>query len=108
MIVGTSGYIAPEAYERRGDERSDLFSIGVIAFESLIGLRPFDGRSHKELSLAQLRQDFHFPTDSPECCELAEVLIKSLRNNPDDRFQTAREMRSALIPVLAQCPPMLS
>lgn len=103
MIFGTSGYIAPEAYDGLGDERSDLFSIGVVAVESLTGVNPFEGQSNEEILSAKLRREVKLPIASASWRRVESVLQKALAKDPGMRFQTAAAMRSEIVPALSQC-----
>jgi len=66
-VLGTFGYISPEQLMATAvDERSDLFSIGVMVVEALTGSRPFTGKTYHELLTSILHGTFHLPIDSPE------------------------------------------
>jgi predicted Ser/Thr protein kinase/WD40 repeat protein len=110
VVMGTVGYMSPE--QVRGlevDQRSDLFSFGVILHELLSGERPFRGDTAVEIMTAILKQD---APDLPETIPagIRQVIAHSLEKEPRDRFQSARDMRFALAamsqtgaaPVLAQ------
>lgn len=98
-IRGKYGYMSPQqAAGLELDARSDLFSLGVIAWELLTGERPFDGASDL-LTLDRIR--YHDPgplrakaPDVPE--DLAAVVERLLAKNPDDRFASADEAARAL------------
>jgi serine/threonine-protein kinase len=101
MVLGTLGYMSPEQLIGATiDERSDLFSVGVIAVEVLTGQRPFSGRTTHELLTAILNQPssivYNLTTDGT----LDRVLRKCLEKNPDQRFSSASEMRHELIPAI--------
>jgi PAS domain S-box-containing protein len=92
--VGTARYISPEQaglLEQDPDERSDLYSAGVVLFECLAGRPPFMGKSVGEV----LRQ--HLTEPAPELRSLGvavpraleEVIQRLLRKDPRDRYQTA-------------------
>jgi tRNA A-37 threonylcarbamoyl transferase component Bud32 len=107
MIVGTLGYMSPEQLTGSlVDERSDIFAIGVMAVEALTGARPFSGRTHTEALTSVLSSRFHLKGESRRIAHLDAVLQKCLAPNPDARFASAREMQSALVPALLQCPPL--
>ncbi len=105
-IVGTPQYMSPE--QARGlrslDHRSDLWSAGVILFELLTGVLPFQGdavgdiivqiATHKPPEFGSLRPDLVGP--------LELVVKRAMERRPEQRFQSAREMRSALLSAVAQ------
>jgi serine/threonine protein kinase len=107
-VMGTFGYMSPE--QLTGgivDERSDLFSTGVMAAEALTGRKPFTGRTYHELLTQILQGTFHFPGDSPEARRLDRVLQKCLAKDRQGRFSSAAEMQLELIPAIRNCPPFL-
>ena len=98
-VMGTFGYMSPEQLSgREVDHRTDLFSIGVIAVEMITGRRPFRGKNYHEHLTAILHDPFHLEDQSQQGKALDDVLQKSLAKNPDDRFSSAAEMRSELVP----------
>jgi CheY-like chemotaxis protein len=99
FLIGSPAYMPPEAYQRKQvDARSDIFALGTVAYELFLGVAPFDGDSLAELAdaiqhdepLDPLRLDAHLPKP------LAEIIAKMLAKRPDDRFQTARNVVTAL------------
>jgi serine/threonine-protein kinase len=99
--VGHFGYLAPEQLTGEGhDQRSDLFALGVILGELLIGQRIFPGAgqlavmlSIRDANILPLRQAASkLPPGLFEVCE------RVLRRDPDDRYSTAREFSEALAP----------
>jgi serine/threonine protein kinase len=100
VIKGKFHYMSPEqASAGELDARSDLFAVGVILFKMLTGQRPFRGASGDDV-LANIKSGTYprAETLNPELDRrLAAVMERSLQTRPDDRFQTAREFRSALL-----------
>lgn len=113
--LGTPAYKSPE--QSRGqevDRRTDLWSAGVVLFELLTGRRPFDG----EYDLAVVHSIL---TLDPKVSEVAEggsipgplrrIVAKALAKEPDERFQSAQEMKRALesvqdgVPLDSPAPP---
>jgi Tol biopolymer transport system component/predicted Ser/Thr protein kinase len=92
MIVGTIAYMSPEqASDARLDARSDIFSFGVVLYESLAGHRPFSGKSELEL----LKTIIHgTPEPLPEHLPqvLRNVVEKALERQPEERYQSMREL----------------
>jgi serine/threonine-protein kinase len=103
-IMGTFGYMSPEQIEgMEMDERSDLFSIGVMVVEALTGRRPFNGSTYNELLMSILNDTFHLPNGSKETQHLDKVLQKCLAKNPSERFTSAAKMQKDLIPAIRNC-----
>lgn len=97
-ILGTVAYMSPEqTVTSRVDHRSDIYSLGLIAFESFTGQMPFDGPIMKQI-LTRSRQDIPDPRRFiPELPgSVAEVLNRMVRRRPEDRFSSARELNIQL------------
>jgi hypothetical protein len=108
-IMGTFGYMSPEQLTGGAvDERTDLFSIGVMVVEAITGRRPFTGTTYHELLTNILNAPYHLEDTSPAARELDAVLQKSLAKDRAARFPTAAAMQQELIPALRQCPPLIS
>ncbi len=119
LAVGTLAYSAPEQagmLKRPVDDRSDLYSLGVIMFEALAGVLPFQSldvgellRAHASLPPPDL---LALVPDTPP--ELAHVVATLLAKDPDDRYQDGRSLAADLRviagnqpgPVRADLPPM--
>jgi hypothetical protein len=107
-VMGTFGYMSPEQLTGGTvDERSDLFSIGVMLIEALTGRRPFSGKTYHELLTNILHKSFHLPSVTPEASRLDEVLQKCLAKEPSARIGSAAELQRELIPALRQCPELV-
>jgi dipeptidyl aminopeptidase/acylaminoacyl peptidase len=99
FIVGTIGYLAPE--QLRGaaaDARSDIFSFGCILYEMLTGLRPFTRNTAAETMAAILKEEPPDPAETgrPLPADLSRVVAHCLEKNPEERFQTARDLAFSL------------
>jgi serine/threonine-protein kinase len=97
-VMGTFGYMAPE--QLMGgmvNERSDLFSVGVITVEMLTGQRPFQGKTYHEQLSAIINQPFAFESEQAEARALNEALQKSLAKEANDRFASATEMQEQTV-----------
>ena len=99
VIVGTMGYMAPEQLRAQDiDQRADLFALGVILYEMLTGSRLFRGETDIEVAAAILMLDIQNPaTTHPGISPLLGALVcRLVERDPDDRFQSARELIEAL------------
>jgi serine/threonine protein kinase len=99
IILGTPEFMSPEQIRGKPlDARSDIYALGIVAFEMFSGKLPFQGRNAQEMMIARLRSQpqpiRHLRPDVPEVVEKA--LTKALQTNPDDRFATAIEFADAL------------
>ena len=103
-VMGTFGYMSPEQLTGGAvDERSDLFSLGVMVVEALTGRRPFAGWTYHELLMKILHSSFHLQDDSPAAQRLDQKLQKCLAKDPPQRYATAARMRQELIPAIRDC-----
>jgi hypothetical protein len=103
-VLGTPGYMAPEQLMgRAADQRSDVFSAGVMVVEAITGRRLFRG-AYAEVLAAMLREDFKLASDEPVITRLNAVVRRSLAADPERRYQSAREMLIELVPALAESP----
>ncbi len=99
VILGTPSYMSPEQFSGKPvDGRSDLFSLGVMAFELFTGELPFQGDSMATL-MYQIANETHpdiksMQPELPAC--LRTVMDKALAKNPDQRYQTGDEFCQAL------------
>ncbi|MGH2530288.1 MAG: protein kinase domain-containing protein [Actinomycetota bacterium] len=100
FILGTASYVSPEqAQGGSTDARSDLYSLGCVLYEMLAGRPPFVGDS----PVAVLYQHVNEPALPPSMFHpvptgLEAVVLRCLAKNPDDRFQSALELRRELSP----------
>jgi serine/threonine-protein kinase len=101
QILGTPGYMSPEqacGARDRIDARTDVWGIGATMFRLLTGRPVHQGATPNEtLKMAATREAPALaPSGPPVPAALASLVDRALRFSPDDRFQTALEMRSAL------------
>lgn len=105
VVIGTVAYMSPEqASGRLLDERSDIFSFGILLYEALAGHSPFAGTSDLEL-LTNIVQREHapLPDEIPELLRMA--VDKALEKEPADRYQTMRELVVDLKRVVQRSAP---
>lgn len=98
-ILGTVTYLSPE--QARGEEpdaRSDLYSLGVVLYELLVGRVPFEGDSQVATALKHVNEAPTAPRAIVPTLprEFEAVVMRALAKDPDDRFASAGEMRDAL------------
>jgi hypothetical protein len=94
-FIGTPEYSAPERLDGSGDIRSDIYSLGVILYEMLAGVRPFTAPT----GFALLRQHESAPVPPLPVAvptEVQAILDRSLAKRPQDRYQTPAELLGSL------------
>jgi serine/threonine protein kinase len=102
QIVGTLQYMAPEQLRgKEADARSDLFSFGCVLYEMLSGKRAFDGPSSVSVMWAVLEQE---PAKSASTAPLDHVITGCLAKDPEERFQTARDLKHILMVTAGRAP----
>jgi eukaryotic-like serine/threonine-protein kinase len=93
-IAGTAAYMSPEQAEGKPlDERSDIFSYGTVLYEILSGRRAFGGDSFGSALSAVIRDEPR-PLDAPATLE--RMVMRCLRKNPGDRYQSMAEVKAEL------------
>jgi serine/threonine protein kinase len=98
-ILGTPAYMSPEQIGGKGvDNRSDLYSLGVILYELLIGRRPFTGKNLASLfkAITDNKTTPPIKADPSISKGLNGVILKAIEKDPARRFQSGAEMASAL------------
>jgi serine/threonine-protein kinase len=99
QIVGTPLYMAPEQSRSSDlvDARSDLYTMGVLLFELLTGRLPFEAKNLYEIVLKHVTEQAPDPRTirSELRPELAELVLRCLKKDPNERFQTADELLAA-------------
>ena len=99
QVIGTIQYMSPEQIEgKEADARSDVFALGAVFYEMATGQRPFEGKSQISVASAILEKD---PAPIRQLQPLTpatfeRVVSTCLQKNPDERFQSARDIRLEL------------
>jgi serine/threonine protein kinase len=99
VLIGTPRYLAPELIEgRAADARTDIFAVGIVLYEMLVGEPPFRGDSVMAVAHAILRDEPPALGGSPGVVGLDRIVHRALRKHPEERYQTAdalaQELRS--------------
>ena len=108
VVLGTPEFMSPEQIRGRDlDARSDIYSLGILAFEMFAGRLPFDGDSAQELQIARLRgQPTQLRAVRPELpARLEAALTRALAMDPANRFPSMAAFGDALDTVLRATPP---
>jgi serine/threonine protein kinase len=99
-LLGTAYYMAPEQLAGgEADARSDVFAFGAVLYEMLTGRRAFDGETRLSVMTAVLEdQPPAVSTLQPQVpAVLAQLVVRCLAKDPEERWQTARDLRAALL-----------
>lgn len=98
-LSGTPAYMSPEQGQgERGDERSDIYSLGVMLYEMVTGIVPYDADTPFAVIMKHISEPLPLPSKiNPTIPEAVErVILKAMSKDPDDRYQTANEMAMAM------------
>ena len=98
VAVGTPAYMSPEqAAGEEVDTRSDLYALGIVAYEMLAGHPPFQGTNRVVVSKHIAERPVPVERHRPECPKpLAGAVMKALEKHPGERWQTGEELRQAV------------
>ncbi len=99
VVIGTPDYMSPEQVEgKESDQRSDIYSLGVVLYEMVTGQVPFQGDTPFSIAMKHKTEDpLHpkkFNLQMPD--DLAHVILKCMEKRREDRYQTAGEILSVL------------
>ena len=99
-MLGTAKYLAPEQVEGKPvDARSDVYGLGVVLYEMATGKPPFLADTDAATALARLHQDPDPPSSVRPGIppDLERVIVRALARAPEDRFDSAADLRAALL-----------
>ena len=102
--MGTPHYMSPEqAMGKMVDGRSDIYAIGVMLYEMLLGFPPFDGADSYSVGYKHVHEAPVPPevVDSRIPPDLSLIIMRCLAKSADDRFQTGGDLADALLALLA-------
>lgn len=91
--TGSPAYMAPERFYHQYSEASDLYAVGIVLYELLLGDRPFSG-NHSQLMVAHLNKPVRLPNTLPQAIQA--LLLKALAKLMARRFRNASEMQAAV------------
>jgi serine/threonine-protein kinase len=97
--VGTPDYMAPEQVSgKRGDVRTDIYSLGAMLYEMVVGVPPFDGDNPFVIMNARVTGDPAAPRkQNPNVStHVEEIILHAMERNPGDRYQSAAAMKTDL------------
>ncbi|MEI8050330.1 MAG: Stk1 family PASTA domain-containing Ser/Thr kinase [Actinomycetes bacterium] len=112
-VMGTATYFSPEQAEGAPvDARSDVYSLGIVLYEMLVGRPPFQGDSPVAVASKHVRDQAPLPRDlkADIPVPIEAIAMMAIAKKPDDRYDSAEEMRTDLLrfvdgkPVVAQDP----
>jgi serine/threonine protein kinase len=109
-VLGTPAYLSPEQIEgQKQDGRSDLFSLGIVLYEMITGVRPFAGNSLGEVCAQILTANPIPPSKLHPALPAAfdRILARCLAKNPDNRYQSGNDLARALY-LVVRCGDKLS
>ncbi|NNE97619.1 MAG: protein kinase [Pyrinomonadaceae bacterium] len=103
MIIGTANYMSPEqAKGKEVDSRTDIFSFGVLLYEMVSGRLPFEGDSPLEIIGSILKDEPKPLGNATVPPEISRIILKTLRKDPDERYQTIKGLLGDLNDVKAE------
>ena len=97
--MGTPDYMAPEQVKgRRGDDRTDIYSLGAILYELVTGHTPFEGQNPFLIMQARITGDPEAPTNFNRDIthQLEEIILHAMEREPRNRYASAKEMADEL------------
>jgi len=100
VLLGTMAYLSPEQVQQQQiDQRSDVYSTGIMLFELLTGSVPFSGSSALDVAFMHVNKEVPAPSalqpDVPPAVD--HLVLAATRKSPNDRFQSARSFHEAIV-----------
>jgi serine/threonine protein kinase len=104
-VVGTIDYVSPEyMLNSHVDWRSDIYALGILGYEMIAGESPFRGDSVYATMTKRLKNDPELPSSKRSDCpkELDTIILKAMKRDPEERYQSAAEMFNDLTAIMPQ------
>ena len=98
--IGSVHYISPEqARGKKADDRSDIYSVGVILYEMITGKLPFDADTAVSVALMQVQETPRKPKEWREDLPIGaeQIILKAMEKTPSKRYQSARQMQQDIL-----------
>ena len=108
VVLGSVSYLSPEQVQRGiADARSDVYAIGIVLFEMLLGKKPYDGETPIQIAYRHVNDRIpnvkEFKSDIPEI--IADLVFKATAPNPDQRPKDAEQLLSEVRDIQAKLDP---
>jgi serine/threonine-protein kinase len=102
-VIGTRPFMSPEQVNGKSERRSDIWSLGVVMYRLYTGSMPFSGSTELELMENILKSEPLTPrsVNSELPASLEAIIIRTLRKRPESRFQSADELKEAMLSKLS-------
>lgn len=105
MVMGTAQYLSPEqAIGKAATPASDVYSLGIVAYEALVGNRPFTGPTAVDIAVAHVNTPVP-PLPADIDAELADLVMRMLAKDPEQRPRSAASLARQLDDLLDGTPP---
>jgi len=104
-VAGTPAYMAPEQWtDDKPDQRSDLYSLGIVLYQLVTGELPFTDETVGRLMFKHISEPPPLPSDLNASIsqELEQVILRAMAKDPEDRYQTAQELVDELQAIVYQ------
>ncbi|MBV5267915.1 MAG: serine/threonine protein kinase, partial [Burkholderiaceae bacterium] len=107
VLLGTMAYLSPEQVQQFAvDQRSDVYSCGILLYEMVTGVVPFTGVSPLEVAYQHVNSSVSAPSaiqpDVPPAVD--HLVLAATRKLPEDRIQSAREFRDGVVRAISAVP----
>lgn len=107
VLLGTMAYLSPEQVQQLAvDQRSDVYSCGILLYEMLTGIVPFTGSSPLEVAYQHVNSSVSAPSsiqpDVPPAVD--HLVLAATRKSPTERIQSAREFRDGVVRAISAVP----